>query len=93
MNDPRMIDLTEAQIIEELQSALGREDGDSNRAFTTSEYALLSGLSKTVVRSKLTVLKECGRLETAFVLRRNLADRLQQTIGYRIIPKEDEVDE
>lgn len=90
MIDPRAIDLTEAQIIEELQSALGKANGDSSRAFTTAEYADLSGLPKTVVRAKLTKLKAAGRLETVMVNRRNLADRFQQISAYRIIPKKDD---
>jgi len=90
MSDPRIIDLTEAQIIEELQSALDKADGDSSRAFTTAEYADLSGLSRTVVRAKLSKLKSAGRLETVMVTRRNLSDRLQQISAYRIIPKADD---
>ncbi|MBM63259.1 MAG: hypothetical protein CL484_09960 [Acidobacteria bacterium] len=90
MSDPRAIELTEAQIIEELQSALDKADGDSSRAFTTAEYANLSGLSRTVVRAKLVKLKEAGRLETTLVTRRNLSDRLQQICAYRITPKADE---
>ena len=90
MSDPRAIELTEAQIIEELQSALDKADGDSSRAFTTAEYANLSGLSRTVVRAKLVKLKEAGRLETTLVTRRNLSDRLQQICAYRIIPKADD---
>ena len=90
MSDPRAIELTEAQIIEELQSALDNADGDSSRAFTTAEYANLSGLSRTVVRAKLVKLKEAGRLETTLVTRRNLSDRLQQICAYRIIPKADD---
>ena len=90
MGDPRAIDLTEAQIIEELQSALDKADGDSTRAFTTAEYADLSGLSRTVVRAKLSKIKSAGRLETVIVTRRNLADRLQQTSAYRIIPRSDD---
>ena len=90
MSDARIIDLTEAQIIEELQSALGKANGDSSRAFTTAEYASLSGLSRNHVRAKLSKLKAAGRLETVLVNRRNLADRFQQISAYRIIPKKDD---
>ena len=89
MADPRQNELTEQELIALLQTALDKTD-DSTRARTVAEYSDLTGLSRTQIRAKLSLLKQGGRLAVEMVVRPNLADRFQNITAYRILPGSDE---
>jgi len=86
-----MNNLTQAQILEELEQAIATSHPENpDDAHTTNDLSKMLGLSHGAVRGRLRVLFEAGRLETVRITRINIAGISQPRIAYRILPAQPE---